>query len=99
MTAEYIPQDVDDTEAIQLVREHEDNDEYIPEDKGNGEEADDKYEIPKDELSHISTLTPPKQAVYRMEQLSKNQNQDYRYRFASVMNHAMKNVSLNIGLN
>ena len=73
-------------------------DEALPEDKDYRGEIEDKDELPEDELSHSSTLKTSTQAVNGMDRLRNNWNQDYIYRFASVMHHTMAQVSLKRGL-
>ena len=84
--------------------EQEDINEVLPENEALLENKDyrgeikDEYEIPN-EVSHTSTLKTSTQVVYGMYRLRKNWKRDYIYRFASVMHHAMTQVSLKIGLN
>ena len=70
MTVEHVPQATYDAKEIQPVKK---------------EEIEDKDEIPEDELSHPSTLTPSSQDVYGMDGLRNNRKREYSYRFASVM--------------
>ena len=71
--------------------------EALPEDKYDRGEIEDEDEIPN-EVYHTITLTPSTQELYGMDRLIKNRNQDYIYRFASVMHHEMIQVSLKRGL-
>ena len=105
---EHVPQDKDDTDAIQPIKNKDTDEalsenealpdnEALPENKGDEGEIEDEDEIPY-ELSHPITLTTSIQALYGMYHMRNIWKQDYIYKFTSVMHHAMTQVSLEIFL-